>query len=246
MKTLRLRRSKKHAASRRSKKLLNRLVDHRLHEQVCYEDYREKVRGVYDGPKGKLLMAASRLSLHLPLGERLLKRRHFDLGGVRNILDVGSGAGQLAQHLVKYCDPGTRITCIDISRAMLRLARRRVSSRVPVYAIADLARLPFADESFDCVTCGYVLEHMPDPRTGLAEMQRVMTPGAAMLLFTSEQSFGGAWTSRFWCCRTYDRGELKRIAAEEGFDWVKELWFSPVHRLLRAGGICGVLVKRSR
>ena len=45
---------------------------------------------------------------------------------------------------------------------MLRRARTRLKSTVPSHVAADLSRLPFADESFDCVTCGYVLEHLPD------------------------------------------------------------------------------------
>ena len=64
--------------------------------------------------------------------------------------------------------------------------------------------LPFADGAFDCITCGYVLEHVPDARR-LAELARVMVPGGRMLLLTTEDSFGGAWTSRVWCCRTYNR-----------------------------------------
>ena len=80
--------------------------------------------------------------------------------------------------------------------------------------MADLSRLPLAAETFDCVTCGYVLEHLPDPRTGLAELARVMVPGGKMLLLTTEDNFGGAWTSRVWCCRTYNRQELLRICRE--------------------------------
>ena len=32
-----------------------------------------------------------------------------------------------------------------------------------------------------------------------------MRPGGRMLLLTTEDNFSGAWTSRFWCCRTYNR-----------------------------------------
>ncbi len=47
---------------------------------------------------------------------------------------------------------------------MLRRARNRLKSSRPRFVVADLTRLPFADASFDCVTCGYVLEHLPDAR----------------------------------------------------------------------------------
>ena len=119
-----------------------------------------------------------------------------------------------------------------------------MKSRRPTFLAADLSQLPFADHSFDCVTCGYVLEHLPDPRSGLAELSRVMTPGGRMLLLTTEESFGGAWTSYIWHCRTYNRDELLRVCRDLGLYPSQELWFTRMHRFLRAGGICVELVKR--
>ncbi|MHB1034200.1 MAG: class I SAM-dependent methyltransferase [Pirellulales bacterium] len=225
------------------KKVFNRLVENNLIRRVSYEKYREKVRDVYDGPKGAFLATCSMLSLHIPLGDRLLRERKFDLRGAKNILDVGSGAGQIAKHLLKYADPGARLTCFDLSLEMLRRARHRLKSSRPRFVAADLAQLPFADNTFDCVTCGYVLEHLPDARTGLAELSRVMKHGGRMLLLTTEDSFSGAWTSRMWCCRTYNRQELYRICHELGLVWKKELWFTKMHKVLRAGGICVEIVK---
>ena len=203
-------------------KIIQRLVENNLIRQVSYEQYRDKVRDVYGGKQGALLATCSLLSLHLTLGDRLLRERKFDLRGAKRILDVGSGAGQIAKHLLKYADPDARITCCDLSPEMLRRARARLKSDKPVHVAADLARLPFADGSFDCITCGYVLEHLPDARLGLAEMARVMVPGGRMLLLTTEDNFSGAWTSRLWFCRTYNRHELYRTCRELGLIWSKE------------------------
>lgn len=227
----------------RRKPVLNRLLEYRRIEQVSFEEYQEKVRDVYDGPQGALLATCSMLSLHTSLGRRLFRERKFDLHGARNILDVGSGAGQIAQHLIKYSDPASAITCSDLSHEMLRRARHRLRSNRPRFVVADLTRLPFADGSFDCVTCGYVLEHLPNARLGLAELSRVMMPGARMLLLTTEDTFSGAWTSRVWCCRTYNRRELARICGEVGLQWHRELWFTRMHKVFRAGGICVELLK---
>jgi len=230
-------------SGRRRRSPLRRLIEDRLIERVPFEKYRRKVRHVYDGPQGALLATCSLLSLHAPLGERLFRRRRFNLSGRRRILDVGSGAGQLARHLVKYADPEARLVCLDLSPEMLRRARRRLRADRIAYLAADLTQLPFADDSFDCVTCGYVLEHLPDARLGLAELVRVMMPGARMLLLTTEDSFSGAMTSRMWRCRTYNRRDLRAICESLGLLWHKELWFSPMHQALRAGGICAVLEK---
>lgn len=229
----------------RRRGVLNRLLESRWAERLSYDQYREKVRHVYDGPRGAVLAVCSMLSGHLAFGERLIRERRFDLRGARNILDVGSGAGQIVQHLLKYADPEARITCIDLSWEMLRRAKRRLHSNWPRYLAADMCRLPFTDQMFDCVTCGYVLEHVPDARMGLAELARVMTPGAKMLLLTTEDNFSGAWTSRVWCCRTYNRQELRQTCESLGLRWRQELWFSKMHRWIRAGGICVEIVKES-
>jgi ubiquinone/menaquinone biosynthesis C-methylase UbiE len=231
------------APGQHRKSMFNRIMEHRLIGKVSFEQYKEKVRDVYDGPQGALLATCSLLSLHTPLGARMFRERKFDLHGARSILDVGSGAGQLAKHLIKYSDPGADITCFDLSYEMLRRARNRLKSDKPRYVVADLTRLPFADGAFDCVTCGYVLEHLPDAQLGLAELSRVMTRGARMLLLTTEDTFTGAWTSRMWCCRTYNRKELARICDKVGLRWGRELWYTPMHKVFRAGGICVVLTK---
>jgi ubiquinone/menaquinone biosynthesis C-methylase UbiE len=174
----------------------------------------------------------------------MFRERKFDLRGSKRILDVGSGAGQIAKHLIKYADPAAEITCFDLSPEMLRRARHRLKSNRPRFVVADLTCLPFADASFDCVTCGYVLEHLPDARLGLAELSRVMQPGAKMLLLTTEDTFSGAWTSRMWCCRTYNRQELAQICEEVGLTWRRELWFTRMHKVFHAGGICVELMKK--
>jgi ubiquinone/menaquinone biosynthesis C-methylase UbiE len=245
------------------RKVLNRIVENDMIRRVSADEYREKVTNVYSGPKGALLSTCSLLSLHLPLGERLFRERKFDLRGARSILDIGSGAGQLAKNLIKYADTEASITCFDLSRQMLRRARTRLGASMPnasrhdatprpsktrrrgirrttmpAFVTADMAQMPFADASFDCITCGYVLEHLPDPRPGLAEIARVLAPGGRMLLLVTEDTFSGAWTSRMWTCRTYNRRELRGVCEQLGMSWKNELWFTRMHKAIRAGGIC--------
>ena len=231
-------------SARKGAKALNRLIENDLIRKVSYDEYRDKVQRVYGGPKGALLAACSMVSLHVPLGERIFRSRRFDLRGVRSVLDIGSGAGQIAGHLLKYGDPDAQITCTDLSLQMLRRARNRLKSPRPRFVSADLTQLPFADGSFDCITCGYVLEHLPKAEPGLAEMARVLAPGGRLFLLTSEDTFSGAWTSRLWYCRTYNRSELKKVCEQHGLVWKQEIWFTKMHRALRAGGICVEIVKR--
>jgi len=228
---------------RRKSRAVHRFVERNLIHRISYDEYREKVRKVYGGRRGAMLTKFSSISGHLQFGERLLRQRRFDPEGAHNILDIGSGAGQIIGHLLKYADADAKITGIDISHKMLGRARRRLKSDRPRFIAADLTQLPFPDSFFDCVTCGYVLEHLPNAYAGLAEISRVMTPGGRLLLFATEDSFSGAWTSRLWTCRTYNRRDLLKTCEEFGLNLTQELWFTRMHRLLRAGGICVELTK---
>jgi ubiquinone/menaquinone biosynthesis C-methylase UbiE len=217
---------------------LNRIVENDLIDRVSADEYRDKIKDVYGGRKGALLATASKMSLHIQLGRRLIRSRRFDLRGMKSILDVGSGAGQIAGHLLEFADPDARITCTDLSSQMLRRARNRLKSQRPAFVTADVTALPFANGSFDGITCGYVLEHVPEPEIGLSELSRVLRTGGRMLLLTTEDNFSGAWTSRIWYCRTYNRQQLMELCESLGLHWKNELWFTPVHKAIRAGGIC--------
>jgi len=236
--------SKRRAKKKPRRKVLHRIISSDFVLRMNDDEYRRKVRRVYGGPKGALLTVASTLSLHIPMGERLFRKRKFDLRGVRSALDVGSGAGQLAKHLLKYGDLNIKVTCTDLLQPMLCRARTRLSSKTPEFVAADLAHLPFADGSFDCVTCGYVLEHLPNPEPGLTEMARVLQPGGRMFLLVTEDTFSGAWTSRLWCCRTHNRKELLRVCESLGLVLKQEIWFTRMHKVFRAGGICVEIMKQ--
>ena len=49
--------------------------------------------------------------------------------------------------------------------------------------------------------------------------------------------------SRTWRCRTYNRSELERASDEAGLPWKAQLWFTPVHRFFKMGGILVEAIK---
>ena len=224
---------------KRRRKVFNRLVETSLWEKVSYHEYREgswlRLRGTQ---RGRALGVQPDVAPRAAWAIECCGNANSISAAGKTFFDVGSGAGQIVRHLLKYADRDAEITGLDISSEMLRRARTRLKSNRPHFLSADLSRLPFADATFDCVTCGYVLEHLPDAKAGLAELSRVMSPGGRMLLMTTEDSFGGAWTSRLFLCRTYNRQELWNTCLEVGLEPVQELWLSDVHKVLRAGGIC--------
>jgi len=223
--------------SKHQRRMLKRLVEFKGIGRLSLNRYRSRVRKLYDGPRGAVLAFGSMLSLHEPLVGRMLRERKFDLTQHRSILDVGSGAGQILRHLLKRTLPDVQLYAFDLSAGMLRRARNRLKSDRPVYVAGDMLRMPFADASFDCVTCGWVLEHLPDPRPGLKEISRVLKPGGNVLILATEDTFSGAVVSRTWKCRTYNRDELRKACDEAGLPWKQQLWFTRFHRFFKMGGI---------
>lgn len=102
-------------------------------------------------------------------------------GAGESVLDVATGTGLVAERLLAR---GYAVTGIDQSPEMLAVARRRFGPRV-VLVEADAGLLPFADDSFDHLTCTYLLRYVDDPAAVLAELARVVRPGGtiAMLEF---------------------------------------------------------------
>jgi ubiquinone/menaquinone biosynthesis C-methylase UbiE len=97
------------------------------------------------------------------------------------ILDVGCGAGLLTTWLV---DQGAAVTAMDVSPAMLDLARRCVGGRAEL-VLADLAApLPFETASFDIVVASLVLHYVRDWEAALREIRRVLSPNGVVVFST--------------------------------------------------------------
>jgi SAM-dependent methyltransferase len=201
------------------------------------KEYHRRIRAQYDGLPGALTGLTGLLNGHEALAGRLFRTDAFDVRGCKRILDAACGNGRYSKFLMRRADPDAVLTAFDLSAGMLRRARQRLKGDRVSHVVADLTRLPYADNSFDAIVCGWVLEHLPDPRPGLRELARVLAPGGKMLLMCTENTFLGWVCGRLWNCRTYSRSELRRAAGESGLAWRRELWFTDMHQALKMGGI---------
>ena len=97
-----------------------------------------------------------------------------------HILEVGVGTGKNFE----YYPPGTRVTAIDFSPAMLKQAsQKKAQKAVKVdLDLMDIQSLAFADSSFDTVIASFVFCSVPQPLKGLKELHRVCKPGGQVLL----------------------------------------------------------------
>jgi len=113
----------------------------------------------------------------------IAKRLLFDR--VQDVLDVGCGVGHWGQLLANVIPSSARVQGVDrdafwVEKAAERAAAGGLSDRFN-YQIGVAENLPFADASFDLVTCQTVLIHLPDPGAAIDEMIRVARPGGIIL-----------------------------------------------------------------
>lgn len=108
------------------------------------------------------------------------------------VLDVAVGTGRNLPHY----SPGTILTGIDLSPAMLSIARQRATDlgRDVELRQGDAEHLPFDDDSFDSVVCAISLCSIPDPVAAIGEMKRVLVPGGRLLLI---DHIGSSWPPIF-------------------------------------------------
>lgn len=126
---------------------------------------------------------ASRANLHAKYGtatigwfEWLVEQVDWPADAL--VLEVGCGPGWLWEVLHSLI----RLVLSDLSVGMATAASARAGAPATV---ADVQRLPFADETFDVVVANHMLYHVPDIPAAVGELRRVLRPGGALLAATN-------------------------------------------------------------
>jgi 2-polyprenyl-6-hydroxyphenyl methylase/3-demethylubiquinone-9 3-methyltransferase len=110
----------------------------------------------------------------VPYFKNALANHYKDLSRVR-LLDIGSGGGVLAE---EFASLECQVTGIDISPRSIAVAQAHAAKNgLPIdYKVGSGTSLPFADSSFEAVSCCDVLEHIQDWKQVIAEAVRVLVP----------------------------------------------------------------------
>ena len=111
--------------------------------------------------------------------EQILPLAAQALAGAADVLDVGTGEGQIARLLLAR--GARRVVGLDPTWGQIVEAQRRGGG--PLYLRSGAADLPFADESFDAVIACLVFEHITEVDQAIAEVARVLRPGGRFAFF---------------------------------------------------------------
>ncbi len=149
-------------------------------------------------PRADAARTYDRLSRIYDLTEGPFERPYQDLGlrllagrpGER-VLEIGHGTGRCLVALARAVGPDGRVTGLDISEGMRRVAQRRLSraglaDRTDL-RVGDAIALPFADRSFDAIFTSFCLElfSTTDIPLVLRECRRVLRPGGGRIVVVS-------------------------------------------------------------
>jgi len=98
------------------------------------------------------------------------------------VLELGCGAGDLSVELLRR---GARLTALDVSPAMLDLARSRADGFEATFMVARAEDTGLPPDSFDLVVGKAVLHHVDVPAAA-AEIRRVLRPGGRAVFFENQ------------------------------------------------------------
>ena len=118
---------------------------------------------------------------------RSWKRFAVEISGVKagdKVLDIAGGSGDLSKLFSKKVSSTGEVILTDINASMLTVGRdRMIDAGLSVPATqCNAEKLPFADNSFDCVIVAFGLRNMTHKEVALKEMQRVLKVGGRLLV----------------------------------------------------------------
>ena len=161
------------------------------YEQVPREEKSRRVRAVFDSVADRYDLMNDLMSGGL---HRLWKQFALSQTGLRegySALDVAGGSGDLAAGMARQVGETGLVLLSDINGSMLALGRDRLLDRGILRNLrvvqTNAERLPFRDETFDCVTIGFGLRNVTDKPAALASMCRVLRPGGRLLVLEFSQ-----------------------------------------------------------
>jgi malonyl-CoA O-methyltransferase len=122
--------------------------------------------------------------LQARVNDELLERLDFFKLDPAVVLDLGAGTGRGSQALARRF-PRAQVVAMDVALGMLRVAQRRLAADARFERVCgDAFRLPLKEASVDLVFSNLMLQWCDDLGRALAEVRRVLKPGA-LFAFTT-------------------------------------------------------------
>lgn len=143
------------------------------------------------------------------------------LSSQAQVADIGCSSGYLLEDLRRALPTAL---LVGVDGVYSGLARSRQNVTAVVVCQSDVCQLPLADGCLDALLSANLLEHVSDDVEALAELHRVLRPGARAVIVVPRGPGVYDYYDRFLHhVRRYGRGELAAKAHTAGFHVVQDL-----------------------
>lgn len=156
------------------------------YEEVAVDEKASRVADVFHSVAAKYDLMNDLMSAGV---HRLWKRFTIEVSGVRagdKVLDIAGGTGDLSFKFSRIVGEKGLVVLADINESMLKVGRDRLLDRGAagnvVVSQADAQFLPYADNTFDCITIAFGLRNVTDKDLALRSMLRVLKPAGRLLV----------------------------------------------------------------
>jgi demethylmenaquinone methyltransferase/2-methoxy-6-polyprenyl-1,4-benzoquinol methylase len=107
------------------------------------------------------------------------------------VLDLAAGSGDLSLKFAKKVGAEGQVIVTDINEAMLEEGRKRLTDAGVAgnvnYCLVNAEKLPFEDNSFDCISISFGLRNVTHKDVALKSMQRCLKPGGRVIILEFSQ-----------------------------------------------------------
>jgi len=164
----------------------NENTTHFGYEEVPVDEKEKRVKEVFRSVASKYDVMNDIMSLG---SHRLIKRFTIEMTALRighKVLDLAGGTGDFSIKFSPIVGDAGQVVLADINDAMLNIGRDRVIDKGLIknidFAQVNAEKLPYADNTFDCICIAYGLRNVTDKDAALASMQRVLKPGGRLVV----------------------------------------------------------------
>lgn len=165
---------------------------------------------------------------------RIVSRMKKVLDREMTVLELACGTGLLS---VRLAGSVKLLEATDFSEEMIRQAKAKTHSSRLRFSAQDATSLPYAEETFDAAVISNALHIMPEPEKALAEIRRVLKPGAILIAptFTASGSISGRMRIRFMELSGFK--VYHKWTPQEYLDFLKENGFEITGRKIFDGAL---------
>lgn len=161
---------------------------------------KEQVEQMFDNISGKYDELNHILSMGIDISWRKKVVRLIKEKNPASVLDIATGTGDLAIMLAEATN--AKITGFDLSAGMLEVGRKKIAEKKLENRIemiqGDAENMPFADNSFDCITVAFGVRNFENLKSGLDEIYRVLKPGGKFVILEFSQPEGFPMKQLYW------------------------------------------------